>query len=171
MEYFGSKSWQNFDHIYWHSISNKYVWCQQPSLSNELAHWAETKWTPFRRRHFHVNLLELDISILTKISLNFHAKGLINTIPALVEIMAWHQPGNKPLSEPMMIIILMHQWVKHCTYHIDCASLHILWSPDAEFITRSHWYDAVNSSLDAIQNLKIVNQLPWIKKWNQKHNR
>ena len=29
-------------------------------------------------------------------------KGPINNIPALVPTMAWHQPGNKPLSEPMM---------------------------------------------------------------------
>ena len=27
---------------------------------------------------------------------------------ALVQIMAWHSPGNKPLSEAMVIIPLMH---------------------------------------------------------------
>ena len=30
----------------------------------------------------------------------------INNIPALVQIMAWCQPGDKPLSEPMMIKLL-----------------------------------------------------------------
>ena len=34
------------------------------------------------------------------ISLKFVSKGLINNIPALVQIMAWHQQGGKPLSEP-----------------------------------------------------------------------
>ena len=33
---------------------------------------------------------------------NFVPTGQINIIPALVQIMAWHQPGNKPLSEPML---------------------------------------------------------------------
>ena len=43
---------------------------------------------------------------------------LINNIPSLVQIMAWRRPGDKPLSEPMMISSLTHicvprpQWVK-----------------------------------------------------------
>ena len=28
--------------------------------------------------------------------------GPINKIPLLVQIMAWHRPGDKPLSQPMM---------------------------------------------------------------------
>ena len=28
--------------------------------------------------------------------------GPIDNIPALVQVMAWHQSGDKPLSEPMM---------------------------------------------------------------------
>ena len=41
----------------------------------------------------------------------------LTKIPALVQIMAWRRPGDKPLSEPMMIILLTHicvtqpQWV------------------------------------------------------------
>ena len=31
-------------------------------------------------------------------SVKFVAKGLINNIPALGQIMAWCQPGDKPLS-------------------------------------------------------------------------
>ena len=38
-----------------------------------------------------------------KISPKFVPKGLINNIPALVQIMAWRWPGDKPLSEPMMV--------------------------------------------------------------------
>ena len=34
--------------------------------------------------------------------------GPINNIPALVQIMAWRRPGDKPLSEPMMVSLLMH---------------------------------------------------------------
>ena len=41
--------------------------------------------------------------ISIKISLKYVPKGPINNIPALVQIMACRQPGNKPLSEPMMV--------------------------------------------------------------------
>ena len=43
-----------------------------------------------------------------KVSLKFVSNGLINNIPALHQIMAWRQPGAKPLSEQMIIIALMH---------------------------------------------------------------
>ena len=43
-----------------------------------------------------------------KISLMFVR---INNVPALVQIMAWHQSGNKPLSRPMMVSLLMHMCV------------------------------------------------------------
>ena len=46
------------------------------------------------------------ISIM--ISLTFVPKGPFNNIPALVQIMAWRRPGNKPLSEPMMVRLPMH---------------------------------------------------------------
>ena len=62
--------------------------------------------------------LNENIIISTKNSLNFVPKGLINNIPALVLIMAWRRPGDKPLSEPMLVRSLTHicvtrpQWVK-----------------------------------------------------------
>ena len=60
--------------------------------------------------------------ILRKISLKFVPKVRINNIPALVQIMAWCRPGDKPLSEPMMVSLVTHicvtrpQWIKtsHC---------------------------------------------------------
>ena len=33
----------------------------------------------------------------------FGAKGPINDIPALFQIMPWRRTGDKPLSEPMMV--------------------------------------------------------------------
>ena len=39
--------------------------------------------------------------ILIEISKTFVRKGPIDNNPALVEIMAWCQIGDKPLSEPM----------------------------------------------------------------------
>ena len=55
------------------------------------------------------------------ISLKFVPKFQINNIPAMVHIMAWHRPGDKPLSEPMTFSLLTHicvtriQWV-NCTF-------------------------------------------------------
>ena len=63
-----------------------------------------------------------------KISLKFVPKGPINNIPALVQIMAWRRPGDKPLSEPMMVRLPAHicvtrpQWGK-VGYVIACSSL------------------------------------------------
>ena len=54
-----------------------------------------------------------------KIALKFVPKGLINNIPALVQIMAWCRQGDKPLSETMMVILPTHicvtrpQWVEN----------------------------------------------------------
>ena len=74
-------------------------------------------------RHFADDIfkyifLNENIWILIKISLKFVPKGPINNIPALVQIMAWRRPGDKPLSEAMVVSLLTHicitrpQWVK-----------------------------------------------------------
>ena len=57
---------------------------------------------------FKCIFLNENVWILIKISLEFVPKGPINNIPALVQIMAWCRPGDKPLSEPMMVDLLMH---------------------------------------------------------------
>ena len=45
------------------------------------------------------------------ISLKFVPKGPINKIPALFQIMAWRRPGDKPLSEAMLVSLLTHRCV------------------------------------------------------------
>ena len=56
--------------------------------------------------------------ISINISKKFVPKGPISNNPALVQIMAWRRPGDKPLSETMLASLLMHicvtrpQWVK-----------------------------------------------------------
>ena len=53
-----------------------------------------------------------------KISLKFVSNGPIDNIPAFVQQMAWRWPGDKPLSEPMVVRLLTQicvtrpQWVK-----------------------------------------------------------
>ena len=55
----------------------------------------------------HIFLNE-NVRILIKISQKFVPKGPINNIPALVQIMAWRRPGDKPLSGPMLVRFLTH---------------------------------------------------------------
>ena len=70
---------------------------------------------------FKCIFLNDDVWIPNKISLKFVPKGPINNIPALVQIMAWHRPGDKPLSEPMLVSLTTHvcvtrpQWVNICS--------------------------------------------------------
>ena len=62
--------------------------------------------------------LNENVKISIKISLKFVPKGPINNNPALVQIIAWRQPGDKPLSESMLVRLPTHicvtrpQWVK-----------------------------------------------------------
>ena len=66
---------------------------------------------------FNCIFLNENVWIPIKISMKFVPKGPVNNIPALVQIIAWHRPGYKPLSEPMMvslttqICITRPQWV------------------------------------------------------------
>ena len=52
---------------------------------------------------FKCIFLNENVWIAIKISLTFVPKGLINNIPALVQIMAWRRLGDKPLSEAMIV--------------------------------------------------------------------
>ena len=52
--------------------------------------------------------LNENVTTSIKISLKFVPKCPNNNIPALVQIMAWRRPGDKPLSEPMMVRLLTH---------------------------------------------------------------
>ena len=52
---------------------------------------------------FKCIFLNENVWITNKDSLKFVPKGPIDNIAALVQIIAWHPPGDKPLSEPMMV--------------------------------------------------------------------
>ena len=84
-------------------------------------------------RHFAGDIfkrifLSENCRILIKISLKFVPHGLINNSSALVQIMARHRlgdkplAGDKPLSEPMMVSLLTHicvtrpQWVNNLPF-------------------------------------------------------
>ena len=58
--------------------------------------------------NFKCILLNEKIQISITISLKSVSKDLINIIPALVQIIAWRHPGDKPLSELMIACLLTH---------------------------------------------------------------
>ena len=79
-------------------------------------------------RHFEDDIfkcffLNENVWIWLKISLKFVPNVRINNTPALVQIMAWRLPGDKPLSELMMVSLLTHicgtrpQWVNAIWHH------------------------------------------------------
>ena len=57
--------------------------------------------------------LNENVSIPIKISLKFVLMGPINSILALVQIMAWCRPGAKPLPDPTMVRLPTHICVTH----------------------------------------------------------
>ena len=84
-----------------------------------LTHWDWDKMDAiFADDTFKRIFMNENVRISINISLKFVPKGLINNIAALVQIMAWRRPGDKPLSEPRMVNLLTHicvtrpQWVK-----------------------------------------------------------
>ena len=86
--------------------------------------WVNTLRSRQNGRHFPDDIFKWifvneNVWISINISLNFVPRGPINNIPTLVRVMAWRRPGDKPLSEPMMVRLPTHicvtrpQWVKH----------------------------------------------------------
>ena len=51
-------------------------------------------------------LQTISSSALPSIDVKLVPKGPINNLPALVQVMTWRRPGNKPLCEPMMLNFL-----------------------------------------------------------------
>ena len=64
-------------------------------------------------RHFSDDIFKCiffneNVSIVIKISRKFVPNVLVNHIPILALIVAWHRPGDKQLYEPMMVSWLTH---------------------------------------------------------------
>ena len=91
-----------------------------------LTHWGRENGCHFPDDIFKCIFLNWNVWISIKSSLKLVPRGLINNIPALVQIMAWRRPGDKPSSGPVMVRLLTHicvtrpQWVKwylcYCSY-------------------------------------------------------
>ena len=115
---------------------NRRRWSNIWRHPDRLQHWLASRahsgtgklnWLTQNCRHFADDIfkcisLNENMWISLKISLKFVPKDRINNIPALVQIMAWRRPGDKPLSEPVMVSLLTHicvirrQWVDYCSW-------------------------------------------------------
>ena len=84
--------------------------------------------------------------ILIKISLKFVPKGLINKIPALVQIMAWRRSGDKPLSKAIRVNLLTHicvtrpEWVKYTSSTVIITQLIDPMIPYGVRDCGNHWF-------------------------------
>ena len=105
--------------------------------------------------------------ISLKIPLKFVPRGPINNILALVQIMAWCRPGDKPLSEPMLAFVPTHiglcdtrpQWV-----NLNFGNL-IIWHLCGNFDSR---HQGVSPCLDYWNVLMFVARLTSRYLWKRR---
>ena len=89
-----------------------------------------------------MHFLNENVSITIKISLKFDPKGPINNILVLVQIMAGHRLGDKPLSVQMTVSLPTHicarqpQWVNIL---ILASDLHLAF----RYMKRMIWSDLI----------------------------
>ena len=114
-------------------LSNLEKW--KVIYSQLLSQWhCQLIFTHFPDDIFKCIFLNENVWISIKISLKVVPKVQINNIPTLVQIMAWCRPGDKPLSEPMMVSLCPNQLIQSGNKHKpDClaqtsnSSGHLKW--------------------------------------------
>ena len=125
------------------------------------------------RRHFADDVfkwifLNENMWIPINISLKFVPRCPINNIPTLVQIMAWRRPGDKPLSEPMMVRLPMHicvtrpQWVSsQLVFRSHSNNWYISLNPYVQG-PKSIWFNIVKIKVaDALAPCVARHQRPW----------
>ena len=101
-----------------------------------------------------------NVRISIEFSLKF-PKGPINNIPALVQIMAWRRPGDKPLSEPMLVRSLTHicvtrpEWVWFWLHRNSVSRVSFL---QTNYNIEVQWF----YSLLQVGHPKTIRWMPWL---------
>ena len=96
--------------IFWCLVCFDLVWFDQQFtvgmcilFAHIIRHWGRDKMAAISQSTFLNGFFFNENGCISiNISLKFVPKGQINNIPALLQIFAWHRPGDKPLSETMM---------------------------------------------------------------------
>ena len=113
--------------LQWNLKQNSYIFIEE----NVIWEMAAILSRPQCVKHIDVEtkLPNENVWISLTVSMKFVPEVRINNIPALVQIMAWRWPGDKPLSEPMMVSLLTHicvtrpQWASQCFITILCCKV------------------------------------------------
>ena len=127
-----NQCWLIISEFSWHLLSSGQFHrkCSKKSfldVSLKIINWLIspwTKWPPSSGRHFQMHFLEWKCINFDYYLTEICSQGPNQQIPALVQIMAWRLPGNKPLSEPMMVSFLTHICVTRpqCVKDCNCIS-------------------------------------------------
>ena len=136
--------------LWWESISHRWIplvngsnaelyicflWCYLEGYLDgdveQTVQWFNTLKPRQNGRHFPDDIfkcifLNENVWISVRISLKCVPRDPINNIPLLVQTMACRRPGDKPLSEPMLVSLQTHicitrpQWVRTplCSYGV-----------------------------------------------------
>ena len=109
----------------------------------------------------------------------------INDIPTLVQIMTWRRPGDKPLSEPLMVGLLMHiciirpEWVNKIRFvhklpifstsaRVDVWTSFFTYARTDIWTCQPHWSRWPDQSLLA-SAVKTYQWPPlWLHSWNKR---
>ena len=107
---------------------------------------------------FKCIFLNENVWVLIEISLKFVPNGPINNIPALIQIMAWRCPGDKPLSELMLVSLMTYICVtrSQCVKELGHFFLMILLYFHILTINVIFWYET-----GPIQRLSIQHYGYW----------
>ena len=122
-----TQSWFTIKGVLWHSPESTFKASARATTLNHGFQNYTFEISAISPRHWSINTLRLrqnghnfpdnifrwiflneNVWISINISLKFVPRGPINNIPTLVKVMAWHRPGDKPLSEPMMARLPTH---------------------------------------------------------------
>ena len=113
-----------------------------------LTHWGRDKTVSTLQPTFSIHFLEWKWMNF-EFQWGLFLKGRINNIPALFQTTAWRQPGDKPLSEPMMFRLPTHigvtrsLWVDKNTTKLQVYYRHGLrsyWDVCPEIFSLVSWY-------------------------------
>ena len=115
----------------------------------------------FRGDIFRCIFMNEKFSILIEISLKFVPKDPNDNKPALIQIMAWRRIGDKPLSEPMMVNLLMHLHASLGHDELTPSSAGPRCMPDFHLVITCqpmsyYWSNGARSSPGTVLTTKII---------------
>ena len=96
------------------------AWCSSHTCEHSVNTLRPGKRAAIFQTTFWNTFLNEDIWISIWFSLKFFPKGPIDNNPTLAQLMAWRRPGDKPLPEPVIVVLPTYicvtrpQWVKTC---------------------------------------------------------